>query len=175
MLRRGTALQGRRSVLLSGAAVGLTVLTACAREEPIEEGKTVSSSPLGPQQAREEIASLLDDAQSALDEEFAGLSWEESSSETTGPVDVGCRLTLPARRCDRYLGRDSADHATIEAALSRALEAHGLPAAPRPAGGTGGWLTTSSSGEGITLGFRAKGFTELTVHVDLAVNCEDVD
>lgn len=174
MPRMATTVHDRRTVVLSGALAGLMALTGCSGEEPTDEETTVTTSPMEPEEARETAAALLEDAQASLEGAFGDLGWEDASPAEETPSDAGCRITLPTRRCDVYLGRESADHERIAIALTEALESHGLPAAPTPTGGTGGWLTTSSTGDGVTLSFRAKGFTELTVHVDLAQACTDI-
>lgn len=173
MPRMATTVHDRRTVVLAGALAGLVVLTGCSGDGPTDEEKTVTTSPMDSEEARAAAAALLEDAQVSLDAAFGGLSWEDSAPARETPSDTGCRITLPTRRCDVYLGRESAEHERIASALTEALESHGLPAAPTPTGGTGGWLTTSSTGEGVTLSFRAKGFSELTVHVDVAEECAD--
>lgn len=174
MAHQGAAAHGRRTVILAAATAVVGTLAACRGDEPTHEETIVTTSSLDPQDARDAAESLLIDAQAALDEAFDGLAWEDSTQESLEGREGGCRLALPSRRCDTYLGKDPADHERIATALTTALEAHGLPAAPAPTGGTGGWLTTSSTAEGITLNFRSKGFAELSVHVDLALACEDV-
>lgn len=66
-------------------------------------------------------------------------------------------------------------HERIAEALSTALEAHGLPAATTPTGGTGGWVTTTSTGDGMTLELCSKGYTELTVTVDVSGDCSGLE
>lgn len=174
MTHQGATVHGRRTVILAAATALVGTLAACRGDEPTHEETAVTISSLDPQDARDAAESLMHDAQAALDETFEGLTWEDSTQERLEDREGGCRLAPPSRRCDTYLGKDPAYHERIAAALTTALEAHDLPAAPTPTGGTGGWLTTSSTAEGITLSFRAKGFAELSVHVDLAQTCEDV-
>lgn len=172
MTTQVAVIHGRRAFLLAAAAALGGTLAACGGDEPTQEESAPTTSSLGPQAARDAAETLLRDAQLALDEAFDGLTWEDSTQEQREDRDGGCRLSLPSRRCDTYLGKDPADHEPIAAALTTALEAHGLPSAPTPTGGTGGWLTTSSTGDGITLSFRSKGFAELSVRVDLAQACD---
>lgn len=173
MPRMATTVHDRRTVVLAGALAGLVVLTGCSGDGPTDEETTVTTSPMDSEEARAAAAALLEDAQVSLDAAFGGLSWEDSAPARETPSDTGCRITLPTRRCDVYLGRDSAEHERIARALTEALESHGLPAATTPTGGAGGWLTASSTGEGVTLSFRAKGFSELTVQVEVAEACAD--
>ena len=173
MPRMATTVHDRRTVVLAGALAGLVVLTGCSGDEPTDEETTVTTSPMDSEEARAAAAALLEDAQDSLDAAFGGLIWEDSAPGRERPSDTGCRITLPTRRCDVYLGRDSAEHERIARALTEALESHGLPAATTPTGGAGGWLTASSTGEGVTLSFRAKGFSELTVQVEVAEACAD--
>ena len=92
----------------------------------------------------------------------------------SGDGPTGEEKTVTTSPMDSEEARAAASallHERIASALTEALESHGLPAAPTPTGDTGGWLTTSSGGEGVALSFRAKGFSELTVHVDVAEAC----
>jgi hypothetical protein len=166
---------GRRTALLLGAALASTVMAACRGADPAQEETTMPTSTEEPQDAVDAGRALLEDAQEALDEAFGDLDWIEGSPAGAEPRDGGCRWTSPTRRCDTYLGRDLEDHQRIADALNSALSAHGLPSAPVPTGGTGGWLTTSSTGEGTTLSFRSKGIAELTVTVDVGGDCSALD
>lgn len=175
MAQRVRRAPGRRATLLLGAAVVSTMAAACRGTEPAQEESTMPTSARKPQDAVDEAASLLADAQSALDRTFGDLSWSEASPADAEPRDNGCRWASPTRRCDTYLGKDPEDHQRIADALTSALEDHGLPSAPAPTGGKGGWLTTSSSGGGMTLEFRSKGYAELAVTVDVGGDCSDID
>lgn len=166
---------GRRAALVLGAAMVSTVMAACRGADPAQEETPMPASTEEPQDAVDTGRTLLEDAQNALDEAFEDLDWNEASPAGTEPRDGGCRWTSPTRRCDTHLGEDSEDHQRIADALTSALSAHGLPAAPVPTGGTGGWLTTSSTGDGITLSFRSKGYAELAVTVDVGGDCSALD
>src|SRR5699024_10066821 len=150
MPRMATTVHDRRTVVLAGALAGLAVLTGCSGDGPTDEEKTVTTSPMDSEEARAAAAALLEDAQVSLDAAFGGLIWEDSAPGRETPNDVGCRITLPTRRCDVYLGRESADHERIASALRAALgvRAGRAPAArrrrrayvgPRTAPPTGRW------------------------------------
>lgn len=166
---------GRRTALILGAAMVSTVTAACRGTYPAQEETTMPTSTKEPQDAVDAGRTLLEDAQKALDDAFGRHDWSDASPAGTEPRDGGCRWTSPTRRCDAYLGEDPEDHQRIADALTAALAAHGLPAAPAPTGGKGGWLTTSSTAEGTTLSFRSKGYAELAVTVDAAGDCSALD
>ena len=166
---------GRRSALLLGAALLSTMTAACTEDEHPQEESTMATSMREPRAAVDEAVALLDDAQQALDDAFPGLSWTDAAPAGSSPQDGGCRWSSPTRRCAAYLAEDADDHERIAEALSTALEAHGLPAASTPTGGTGGWVTTTSTGDGMTLELRSKGYTELTVTVDVTGDCSGLE
>lgn len=102
---------------------------------------------------------------------FPGISWTEFAGYGCEDDAGGATVDIGRRRCPRYLGRENADIPLIQSALTRALEKHGLPAAPTPTGGTGGWLTTASQGKGLRLEFASKGQAELRVDAFVTGSC----
>ncbi len=132
-------------------------------EDPEQDGDAMDTTRKSAEETRELADALLADAEQALTEVFPGLTWVSDGEATSTTEDGTCVYRPASRRVDTYLGREKEDHPLIEEALTEALAAHGLPEPEPLTGGVGGWLTTSSRGNGLELEFRSKGYAELRV------------
>lgn len=160
----------RRRALLLGGLLPLA-LGACDGTGPDPEP---SASPASAGTAVPAAIALLADAEKALTRAFGDLEWRDGDPAGCSERDWGSMVRPASRRCDRYLGREAGEDATIARALTEALAQHRLPAAPAPTGGTGGWLMSQAEGSGLQLTFRSKGYAELTVRAFVREGCAQV-
>lgn len=140
-------------------------------DESEQDGEAMGTTGKSAEETREAAEALLDDAEQALNGLFPDLVWTSEGDSVSATEDGACVHRPAARRADQYLGREKADRTRIDEALAEVLAAHGLPAADPLTGGTGGWLTTSSSGGGLELEFRSKGYAELRVSARSEGDC----
>lgn len=167
----------RRTLLLWFLPV--VALASCEANGPVEDddpeqnGDSVDPTRENAEETREIAVALLADAEQALTEVFPDLEWVSVGEETRATEDGACVYRPASRRVDTYLGREKEDHPRIEEALTTALATHGLPDPEPLTGGTGGWLRTSSRGNGLELEFRSKGYAELRVSARSDGPCTD--
>ena len=153
----------RRSLLLTPVAF---CLAACGPRSGTDEDPPPPDPSAAPEQASVAIPiarELLAAAETALNDHFGPMTWEDDSREQIGRGSAACSYSTLIRRCDAYLGHDSGTPEEIAEVLTPVLEDHGFSALSAPTGGVGGWLSATSTRAGLDFTFRSKGYAEIRV------------
>lgn len=161
MVRRRTMLAVLGTVTLAASSCGPTYGPRPGRTPTGREPDPESLPRMG--EAVPAARSLLQDAETALDDAFGPLTWVDGDPERADASKGTCRYATATRRCDAYLGSGISTPEQIEEVLSAVLADHGWPALPIPQGGTGGWLTAEIARGSMTFTFRSKGQAEISV------------